>query len=161
PFNREFVIQVFRNRLTTNYYWQAREAQYYSIEKKAFIEGIIDDGFEDGPLDYRFWCFRENVACVQVNNTKHSINPFYDLEWKRMNLSYGTNPKETDIDRPENFPRMLEIAAKLSRDFDFVRVDLYNVRGRIYFGELTFTPSAGEFRFNPIDWDRKFGEMWL
>jgi hypothetical protein len=48
----------------------------------------------------------------------------------------------------------------LSREFDFVRVDLYNIDGRIYFGEMTFTPVAGRFRFQPDHWDMRLGEKW-
>ena len=64
------------------------------------------------------------------------------------------------IARPANFERMLAIASQLSTGFDFVRVDLYNVDGRIYFGELTFTPMAGYLKLRPESWDLKLGEKW-
>lgn len=160
PFNREFVIQWFRDRLASNYYWASREAQYYTIEKQVFIEGIIDDGTDGGPRNYKFWCFWGKVACVHLINDSHTINQFYDMEWNRIDLAYRSDHTDVHVERPDNFYRMLDVAAELSRDFGFVRVDLYNVRGHIYFGELTFTPTAGKFRFSPIHWDRKFGEMW-
>ena len=55
---------------------------------------------------------------------------------------------------------MLALASKLSADFDFVRVDLYNCHGEIHFGELTFTPVAGRFCFKPDDWDITLGRKW-
>jgi teichuronopeptide biosynthesis TupA-like protein len=64
------------------------------------------------------------------------------------------------IARPASFERMLEIASQLSTGFDFVRVDLYNVDGRIYFGELTFTPMAGYLKLRPERWDLRLGEKW-
>ena len=64
------------------------------------------------------------------------------------------------IPKPVNFEEMLGIAAKLSAGFGFVRVDLYNVNGRVYFGELTFTPAAGNFKYSPESWDLKHGGKW-
>ena len=64
------------------------------------------------------------------------------------------------IKKPENFQSMVEIANKLSADFDFVRVDLYNIKGKILFNEMTFTPVAGEAKFEPQSWDTKLGDLW-
>jgi hypothetical protein len=55
---------------------------------------------------------------------------------------------------------MIDVASRLSEGFDFVRVDLFNVDGRIYFGELTFTPSAGWIRFEPPEWNLRLGKLW-
>ena len=55
---------------------------------------------------------------------------------------------------------MLEIARKLSEGTDFIRVDLYNINGRIIFGELTNYPVSGKGVFEPSDWDIKFGSYW-
>lgn len=65
---------------------------------------------------------------------------------------------DRDIPRPENLDEMLMIAEKLSEDFPYVRVDLYCVDGKVYFGELTFYPWSGYVQFVPDDWDYKFGE---
>lgn len=65
-----------------------------------------------------------------------------------------------NIIKPKNFDRMIEIVKKLSEDFDYVRVDLYNIDGEIYFGELTFCPDGGFGKFTDINWDYKFGSYW-
>ena len=64
------------------------------------------------------------------------------------------------VPRPEKLAEMLEISRLLSRGFDFLRVDLYNIRNRIVFGELTSYPSAGANRFDPREYDYKFGSYW-
>jgi len=64
------------------------------------------------------------------------------------------------VDLPDNFDKMIEIAKKLSKGTDFIRVDLYNVNGRVIFGELTNYPEAGTGRFYPPSWDKKFGSCW-
>ena len=64
------------------------------------------------------------------------------------------------LEKPKNFERMLQIAETLSSDIPFVRVDLYNSNGKIYFGEITFFPAAGLGKFEPKEWDEKMGN-WL
>ena len=66
---------------------------------------------------------------------------------------------EEDYKKPENLSRMIEIARILSQDFPFVRVDLYNIHGKIYFGELTFYPWSGYVKFNPFEFDEKLGQL--
>ena len=63
------------------------------------------------------------------------------------------------IPKPQNLEKMNEIAEKLAKDFNMVRVDLYNINGKIYFGELTFTPFGGYFKFTPPEWNLKLGKM--
>lgn len=152
------IIARMGKLLNENFYWQAREFHYYSIKPKVIIEEFLD---ELDPLDYRFFCFNGEPEVIQVDNHKHDINPFYDKEWSKLDLHYREKFNDIDIEYPKNFPLMLDIAKKLSANFDFVRVDLYNVRGRIYFGEMTFTPVAGQFKFNSDEWDKKLGKKWI
>ena len=146
--------------LQENFYWAGREYQYLYIKPRLLAEELLDDGREDGPLDYRFWCFNGVPKMVQVDNHDHSINNFYDLNWNLLNLTYRNDSELPDISIPENFEKMVKLASRISKGFDFVRVDLYNIHGRILFGELTFTPVGGRIKFSPIDWDTRLGELW-
>lgn len=158
--DRPALIGKLRKWLGENYYWCAREYHYYHIPRRVLVEEFLDDGEEDGPLDYRFFCFNGEPAVIQVDNGPHDINPFFDTDWNKLDLRYRENVRERDIPKPTNFDKMIDLARTLSKDFDFVRVDLYNLQGRIYFGELTFTPVAGRLVFKPEAWDRKLGEKW-
>ena len=144
--------------LGENYYWRMQERQYLEIEPHILVEEFLEGG-DDGPLDYRFWCFDGHVAAIQVDNHSHSICPFYDVAWRRLDLRYRDGAKHVEIDRPAELEQMLEIAAKLSRGLAFVRVDLYNIAGRILFGEMTFTPAAGQMHL-PRAWDERLGALW-
>jgi hypothetical protein len=159
-FDQAQIIKQLSGLLKNNYYWTAREYHYYKIPPQIIIEEFLDDGEPQGPLDYRFWCFNGRPELVQITNHSLSINPFYDPEWKKLALCYRDN-EECEIKKPENLQEMLLIASKLASDFDFVRVDFYNIRGKIYFGELTFTPRAGEFKFKPESWDLFLGQKWI
>ena len=67
---------------------------------------------------------------------------------------------EKPIEKPENYDQMLKIATELCKGFDFVRVDLYEHAGNVYFGEMTFTPASGMMKFDPDEWDYKLGALW-
>lgn len=159
--DRARVIDHFRKALKENYYWRAREFQYFNIVPRIMIEELLDDGEPMGPLDFRCWCFNGAVELIQVDNRSYSINPFYDRPWQRLDLSHreGDYPL-AEIPKPGNLDELLSVAETLSAGFDFVRVDLYNIRGRIYFGELTFTPRAGIYSFKPESWDAALGAKW-
>jgi hypothetical protein len=161
PVDRAAAIKHFNELLKENYYWHSREYQYYKIEPRILIEELIDDGVCLGPLDFRFWCFHGVTELIQVTNHANSIIAFYDAKWSKLNLSHRIGSfQDAQTARPANLSEMLAIAEALARDFDFVRVDLYNARGQIYFGELTFTPRAGIFNFEPKEWDEILGAKW-
>ena len=84
---------------------------------------------------------------------------FYDLNWNLLDLKKGDyNNYEGNVEKPVNFEKMIEITKKLSRQFQFVRVDLYNIDGNIYFGELTFTPASGVTPFKPLREDLRLAK---
>ncbi len=86
---------------------------------------------------------------------------FYDIDWQRINASSDHENFESDIPKPENFAQMLRIAERLSEDFPEVRVDLYNIKGKIYFGELTFYPWSGYVQFEPDEFDYQLGKQFV
>lgn len=161
PFETMVIIEKLENWKRENFYWQHREAQYRPIKPRILIEEFLDDGYADGPLDFRFWCFKGHPEIIQVDNRLHSINPFYDLTWKKIDLNYRTKFNDIDITPPANLDAMIDIATRLSKPFPFVRVDIYSIRERIIFGEMTFTPVAGRFRWSSQEWDDRLGSKWM
>jgi hypothetical protein len=160
PIDRAAAIKTLSKGLKTNYYWALREYQYYNIAPRVMVEELLDDDNPDGPLDYRFWCFNGKPEAIQVDNHSHTLNAFYDVNWQNLRLSYRATGTQRDVGRPRNLDEMLSVATKLSVGFDFVRIDLYSVYGKTYFGEFAFTPTAGMNKFDPPHWDLYFGEKW-
>jgi hypothetical protein len=158
--DRQRIVAHFSAALRESYYWRWREYHYHAIPPRILIEELLDDGDPSGPLDYRIWCFNGVPALIQVDNSSHTINPFYDTRWHALELCYRAQAEPLPIARPRNLERMLWAAATLSEGFDFVRVDLYNLRGRICFGEMTFTPRGGFLKFQPPEWDLVLGQLW-
>jgi hypothetical protein len=159
--NKEEVFAKLDRWLRINYYWRGREFQYFGIRPRVFIEEYLDDSVDGGPLDYRFWCFNGSPEVIQVDNHRHDINPFFDLNWNLLDLHYRTAAVRQHVAKPPNFDEMLQVASALSAEFDFTRVDLYNINGRICFGELTFTPVGGGLRLTPSAWDERLGQIWV
>jgi hypothetical protein len=154
------IIKKLLTWLECNYYWSCREYQYFNIKPRILIEEYLKNQDGSGPLDYRFYCFNGVPEVIQVDNHAHDINPFFDTKWTQLDLHYREGVSRPTIAKPMNLDRMIVIASKLSADFDFVRIDLYNIEGKIYFGEFTLTPTGGDLKLRPESWDMKLGEKW-
>jgi len=151
--------------LSRSYYAHKREWQYRDMPHRLIVEDFLAD--EDGgiPSQYQFFCFRrgdEQTILVQVDfdeRTNHRRD-YYDLDWKRLPFTSRVPNSEREAPRPDRLDDMVEVVRRLAEDFPFVRVDLYLVQDRVYFGELTFTSGGGMSSFEPEEWDRKLGE-WI
>jgi|SRR5690554_5756988 len=129
-------------------FWKIRsELNYKNIKKKIIIEKLLLDSQGNLPLDYKVYCFHGKPYATMVCIDRHEDGIkflYYDENWSIMPLSYDSiqNPN-IKVEKPVNYDLMIEYARILSSDFPFVRVDFYYIKGAIFFGELTFTPSAG------------------
>lgn len=133
-------------------FWRA-EPHYDLVDRCIICEEFIEDNKGLFPIDYKFMCVNgkpDHILVVIDRDTNYKLLT-YDLEWNRINLLTEDYNNEETIDKPVNLEAMIEYATILSRDFDFVRVDLYDTGERVIFGELTFTPQGGLLRYYTID----------
>lgn len=164
---KEFNIRDARKKinksLKQNYYYQGREWPYKNIKPRIIIEEYIKDTKSKDLKDYKIFCFNGKPQLILVCSNRNGAfknTDFYDIDWNLMPFTrqnHTNNPK--GIEKPKKLEEMLNIAEKLSKDIPFVRVDLYEVNGKIYFGELTFYPSSGFEGFNPVEYDKILGDM--
>ena len=128
------------------------ELHYQLIENCIFAEKLLKDEsvetFSCSMVDYKIWCLDgKPYGCLVVYDRHiggHYILDWYDLEWNQHSeMMTDQNIKRVPIPKPKNWERMLEYAAILSNGHPQVRVDFYNINGKIYFGELTFTSACG------------------
>ena len=134
-----------------------REWAYQECQPRIIVERFLENQ-GGGLIDYKLFCFDGKPYCVQVDCGRydgHRQN-FYDMEWNSLGV-HCSYPEGEGVEKPLGFEEMKEIASQLSKDFPFVRVDLYNIGGRIYFGELTFYPSSGYGKFCPDVFDMELG----
>ena len=135
--------------LKTNFYYNSREWPYKNVKPRIIIEKYMEDDNVGDIIDYKIYSFNGKCNYVMVC-TDRMIGEtkflFYDKNWilqkdmTKDGLKYGDS---INIDKPQNLDKMFELASKLSENIPFVRVDFYEVNSKIYFGELTFFPSAG------------------
>ena len=145
-------------------YMVGREWPYKNVSKKIFAEQFVTDS--NGELrDYKFFCFNGKVRCFKIDYNRqvyHQAN-YYDPQCNLQMYGetvYPFNP-DADIHIPENINEMITLAEKLADGFPFVRIDFYNVDGRIYFGEFTFYPAGGMSHWDgEVDVDALWGS-WL
>jgi hypothetical protein len=140
----------------------AFEMHYTDIPRKIIAEKYLESATEAGGLrDYKFYCFNGEPRFVKLvaERPNFRIN-WYDLNWvlQPFNNIYEAIPYP--VEKPDNLPAMTEIARKLSKGFPHVRVDLYSVGGKIYFGEMTFTAGSGYELFYPDEYNRILGDMY-
>jgi hypothetical protein len=132
-----------------SYFPEHRERYYRPLKCKVLVEENI--GPAEGLLDYKFHCsYGKALFCHLERNGGDALRASYvDLEFRPIDVPLkGLAPVEPTA-KPQSWDAMLAVAARLSEEFDFVRVDLYDVGGKPYFGELTFAPAAGCGRTPP------------
>ena len=121
------------------------ELQYKYIPRKIVCEKYLEDDLHSNALpDYKVYCFHGEPLIVLViqDRGQGTKAQFFDCDWNALENPKYPRP-EKDMERPGCLQQMLDSARLLSEPFPFVRADFYVVNGRLYFGELTFTPAGG------------------
>ncbi len=139
-----------------------REWAYWHCKKGIVVEQLLINSRnpEAGVNDYKIFCYggKPEYIIVDVDRYIGHKRNFYDTEWNDLHITSDCPAADREIEKPENLDEMLNIASVLSEDFPYVRVDLYNVDGKIYFGELTFYPWSGYVQYTPDEADFLFGK---
>ena len=148
--------------MSLNYaYMGCFELQYKDIVPRIIAEQYLE--MSGGLIDYRFYCFNGQPLQVWVDlysGTPNHIRSIFDMQWNKLPFRCGW-PDGGDklCDKPKNFNLMKSYADQISKHFLFVRVDFFEVNGKMYFGELTFTPMNGFGKFKPDEWNTKLGNL--
>ena len=143
-----------------------REWPYKNVKPRILIEKYIDLGETDNHYDYKFMCFGGQVKFLfldvgVISNGGHAgeyRRNVYDREYNLQNFLETRENTAYEIPKPKNYDEMIMLAEKLSKGIPHIRIDLYNVKGKIYFGEFTFFHGSGINYFKPEEWDYKIGE---
>ena len=148
--------------LKRNYYWHGREWPYKNVRPRIIAEQYMEDEETAELRDYKFFCFDGVakalfIATDRSNKEEETKFDFYDMEFNHLPFTNGHPNANSAPQKPENFDKMRELAGKLSENIPHLRVDFYEVNGRIYFGELTFSHWNGMTPFGPEEWDETFG----
>ena len=167
-FDRKEAIKRLKRGMRHDYSMDSREWNYKPIKRKIIVEAIIEDQRKSPLIDYRFLCYNGKCEYVFVDigtagkDGKHLADAkrnVYDRDMNLLNVTVSRKRFDPHlVSKPMNYDKMVDIAETLSGNFPFCRVDLYNVDGKIVFGEITFFHAGGLSRIEPSEWEYRLGK---
>ncbi|EWH11185.1 glycosyltransferase [Catenovulum agarivorans DS-2] len=159
------IAKKLAKKLAINSGRKRNEPWYSNIQPKILVEQLLLSSAQQLPEDYKFHVFNRpsgQTFFLQVDFDRHTQHGrcIYDENGQVTDISLHKPSNNKPLPKIENFSEMVEIALKLAKPFDYVRVDLYNLDGQIYFGELTFAHGSGFRKFTPQKYDKLWGNLW-
>lgn len=154
--------------LNNNYYWLGREWPYKNIKPMVLADMYLNDGTQHaeggGALqDYKFWCFNGEPKLMYITDKSSDVfENFYDRDFKPVMINHGFRRREPEFERPKNLEKMWELAGVLAKasTSPWIRIDFFDVAGKIYFAEFTFYDHAGLRPFADFNQSLEIGS-WL
>ncbi|HEI8866032.1 TPA: glycosyltransferase [Serratia odorifera] len=158
------LYDLSRRWLRSNFYQQSRERHYQEIEPRIMVERLLLDNGEV-PNDLKFHCFNRDGEIrifIQVDYQRFGQHrrDLFDERWNRTEIRICLPNAEQPAPRPSRLDDMLRLARLTAQQFSYLRVDMYQVGERVYFGELTFTPGAGLSRLMPKNIEQEWGSYF-
>lgn len=148
--------------LKENYYYQGREYPYKNVKPRILVEEYMKDDKNDDLTDYKVMCFGGRAKMIFTCTERFGDGlkvTFFDLDWNKLPFERHYPASKKRIPKPKNLKKMIELSEKLAKDIPFVRMDWYEINGKLYFGEYTFYPGGGMEEFSPEEWDEKIGDL--
>lgn len=162
-FDTKGAVAFLNRHMQRNYYLNCREWPYKNIVPRIFAEAYISDEVNTVLPVYKIFCFDgqpKMIQAIQNDKQKDETIDYFDPQWNNLELRQNFPNSSVLPKRPENLDTMLDIAKKLSQGHAFIRVDLYEANGCVYFSEYTFYSDAGFAEFHPEEWDETLGS-WI
>ena len=165
----KFDIDAAKKKLTkklkSSLFWQAREWPYKNVKPRIIAEKYMEDNSTGELRDYKFYSFNGEPKLLYISqglsNHETARISYLTLDWEKAPFKRNDFRDFDELPpKPANFELMIDFCRKLSNDIPFLRVDFYDINGKLYFGELTFFPGAGFTVLEPAEWDEKMGE-WI
>ena len=165
--NFDILREEFRNWLGIDFYRFSKEWQYKNIKPRRFvIEKLLETSEGKIPNDFKLHYINGELQFIYVSYDREGINDrcTYDAQWNRLpfvwvpKTSYTSKMNTADVPRPKSLDKMIEIGNEVAKHFKYVRVDFYDVDGKLYFGEITLHHGSGFDSFIPESYDEYFGK---
>ena len=158
-----FILNFFKKRLKRNYYYVFREWQYKNIKPCIIVEKMLLDDNGKVPSDLKAYCFNGKVEFIQVDKNRGKQNQtrnYFKRDWTPTDFIWGhVKSDPSKIEKPLTLNRIIELSEFLAKEFIYVRIDWYEVDGKLYFGEITFHPGAGYDNIEPPEQDAYYANL--
>ena len=161
-FDIEKASRIINRGLKHNFYVYSREKAYRDIPRRIIAEEFKEDSITKELRDYKFFCFDGVPKALfiasdrQIKGAETKFD-FFDIDYNHLPFTNGHPNAEIPPTKPVCFEEMKQLASVLSKGIPHVRVDFYEVNGRVYFGEMTYSHWGGMMPFDPEEWDYIFG----
>lgn len=163
-FDRKNARKKIQKCLRQNYYRQGREWPYKDVKPRILAEQYMEDEETHELRDYKIFTFdgvpKALFIATERGSKEETKFDFFDADFNHLPFTNGHPNADVMPAKPKTFEEMKSLAAKLSENIPQLRVDFYEVNGKAYFGELTFSHWSGMMPFNPPEWDKTFGD-WI
>lgn len=164
-FDQEAAKRKLKRCMRRNFYYAGREWPYKNVKPQIIAEKYMEDTVLGELRDYKFFTFGGVPKIVHIvsnrqNRDEETYGDFFDMDYNHLDLTMGHNNAPVPPEKPKNFEKMKEFAAKLSEGTRHLRVDFYEVDGKLYFGELTFYQDSGFADIQPPEWNDVLGS-WI
>lgn len=164
-FDKKAAIKLLNNGLKRNGCWFGCEWPYKNVKPRIIAETYMEDPDTAELRDYKFFCFNGEAKLLFIATDRQAVGTetkfdFFDMDFNHLDIKNGHPNADILPQKPMQFDKMVELAEKLSIGFPHLRVDFYEVNGKIYFGELTFSHWSGFVPFEPPEWDETLGS-WI
>lgn len=156
------IKNKIENSYNNNYYKHGREWPYKDVKKRIIAEPYLEDKKYHELRDYKFFVFSGNVKFMFVATNRQGKGEtyfdFFDENYNHLNIINGHANAPIIPEKPINFHKMIKLAEKLGKNEPQVRIDFYEINGKVYFGEITYFHWSGFMPFVPNEWDEKIGK---
>lgn len=164
-FNIKAAKKKLKKNLNHNFYWTGRDWPYKDVRPRIIAEKYMEDSMNPDLRDYKFFVFDGVAKALFVASDRQTKGvetrfDFFDMEYNHLPIKNGHENSTSYPLRPKTFGLMRELAEKLGQEIPQSRMDFYEVNGRVYFGEITLFHYSGMVPFEPVEWDRTFGD-WI
>lgn len=161
-FDMDAAKEKIESSLLRNFYWSGREWPYKNVKPRIIAEEYLAAG-TSGVTDYKLLCFGGRARCAFTCTGRDEADlrvDFFDLEWNHLPFTRHYPNADIPPAVPVRLNEMIALSERLAESIPFVRVDYYEIAGKLYFGEMTFYPGSGFEEFDPEEWDERLGS-WL
>lgn len=162
--DKEKAREIIETGLARNQFYLSREWPYKYVKPRIIAEAFLEQPGEPCPVDYKFFCFDGEPKFIQICSERGSETGLkedhMDIHWEEMPIVEDCPRSGRQWEKPQTFERMKECCRAVTADKPFLRVDFYEIDGKLYFGELTFFDGGGRHPFHPEEYERLLGD-WI
>lgn len=160
-FDNKKAKKIINKSLKKDYFFESREYPYKDLKPKIMIEEYMEDKRTKELIDYKFYCFNGEPKILDVCSNRYKDGglkqSYFDMEFNKLKVLEGNSKRDNKVRKPKNFDKMIKIASLLAKNIKHVRIDFYDINGKIYFGEYTFFSSGGYEQFNSEEFNYQLG----